>query len=197
MTEIMPLSICINGRGPSLQSLSLAAILFLLAALFLSACEGPVGPEGPAGPQGGTGERGATGEQGPPGNANVQSFTVTLRTSDFQVSEFLEVAGWSSGLITREIHERGVVLAYTDLGSGGEEFYALPFSLGEINLSYATEVGTVFVIIQRPRGSSPRASVFDGDRIRFVAIAPAATSLLDEVDKADYKAVMNALSTAH
>ena len=171
----------------------------LSIALFLFACEGPVGPEGPAGPQGATGARGDTGEAGetgPPGNANVQSFTVTLQTDHFTAEGSVEQAGYMATFITREIHERGVILAYTDLGSNEDEWYALPitFGGGDVTLTYASLVGGFVVLILRGPGIPPRASVFNGDKIRVVAIAPSATSMIKGVDTQDYAAVMRALN---
>ena len=178
-------------------------VLFLFFALFLAACEGPVGPEGPPGPQGAAGETGATGatgEQGPTGNANVQSLTVNLRGSDFrQVSQSLEVAEYAASMITREVHERGVILAYTDLGSNLQVFYPLPiyFNSGEVELSYASTLGSAIVTILRPSGTQSLASQFSGHRVRFVAIAPSAAPMLGDVDLADYDAVMKALTATH
>jgi len=179
------------------------SVLFLCSALFLAACEGPVGPEGPPGPQGAAGAAGATGatgEQGPPGNANVQSLTVSLRASDFrQESQNLEVAAYQASMVTREVHERGVILAYTDLGSNGQVFYPLPiyFNSGQVELSFASALGSALVTILRPSGTQPLASQFSGHRVRFVAIAPSAAPMLEDVDLSDYKAVMNALAGTH
>ena len=179
------------------------AILFLFSALFLAACEGPVGPEGPPGPQGAAGATGATGaagEQGPPGNANVQSLTVTLRTSDFQQrGQTGEIAEYPASIVTREIHERGVILAYTDEGTGGRQFFPLPryYNDGVIEVTYTFVVGGTAVIIRRPSGVSPVASQLSGWRVRFVAIAPSGVPMLGDVDQADYKAVMEALMGTH
>ena len=163
------------------------AVLFVF---LLAACEGPVGPAGPAGVQGPAGPQG---EQGVPGNSNMRTATFRLVASDFEEDTSLEVAGYSSSLVTQGVMDRGAILAYSDLGTNGQGWIALPLQLGTVTLTYAFGPGLLQVFIFRPVGTAAVAGSFDGHQIRFLIFEPATAALLENVDTNDYEAVLSAI----
>ena len=164
----------------------LLVLLFLAASAL--ACEGPVGPAGPPG------ERGPQGETGPPGASNMRFFTVTINASDFNVSGTVESNVYSSDLITQSVMDAGAVLAYTDLGTGESAWFALPFSVLNVTIGFAYELGEATILIQRPDGVPPVAVAFQGDRVRFVVLSPSQNQALKSVDREDYEEVLEALT---
>ncbi len=166
--------------------------LFSLA-LILTACEGPTGPEGPAGPQGAqgaAGERGPEGPQGLSGGSNMAMFSFTLAEDDFTDNQGVELAAYAAPLITADVVENGVVLAYSDLGSDGDLWVPLPVLFGALSQTFTYAEGSFGILISRPNTAPPQASVFDGDQIRVVTFSSAGVQKLDGVDTEDYEAVM-------
>ena len=96
----------------------------LLAFVFLlSACEGPVGPAGPQG------ERGESGLDGRDGAANVQLVTFRLLASQFVNTGSVETNTRQMREIDEAVLSGGVVLCYTDLGTEGDTWTAMPLML--------------------------------------------------------------------
>jgi hypothetical protein len=135
--------------------------LAILALLILTSCEGPVGPQGERGPQG---------PEGPAG----QNITVL----DLTFSNFEGVPGYIESTrsvpeITRDVIERGYVIAYL---ADDEGWRALPYAVslyeGEYftSMSYRYDVGTFTHEFQF---TPPDADVsgYDAD-IRIVIVAP-------------------------
>ncbi len=165
----------------------------LSLALALTACEGPTGPEGPAGPQGAqgaAGERGPEGPQGLSGGSNMAMFSFTLAEDDFTDNEGIELAAYAAPLITADVVENGVVLAYSDLGSDRDFWVPLPVFLGTLSQTFTYAEGSLGILISRPNAAPPQASVFAGDQIRVVTFSSAGAQKLDGVDTEDYEAVM-------
>ncbi len=169
----------------------------LSLALILTACEGPTGPEGPAGPQGaqGTaGERGPEGPQGLPGGSNMAMFSFTIAEDDFTDSDppGIEIAAYAAPLITADVVENGVVLAYTKPHDGGGIWFLLPTFFGAISYTFTYDVGLFGIVISRPNDAieEPQAHRYDGDQIRVVTFSSAGAQKLDGVDTEDYEAVM-------
>ena len=165
--------------------------LLLAFCLILSACEGAEGPQGLTGP---AGPPGPPGPAGMPGTA-TKSFTLRVNDSDFLDSGFLETALYNASEITNSIVSAGVVLAYTDLGSDQQTWVALPFGINSLNLTFGYQVGLVSLIIIRPQGSTPAASLFDGDHVRFFVLSPSQSQILTDkqIDVSDYHAVARVL----
>ena len=171
----------------------------------LCACEGPTGPEGPVGPAGPVGAAGADGadgakgDPGDPGNSNVETVTVTLTADQFEIDEagIMESALFPSTLVTEDVVERGAVLAYTDLGSDGEIWFAMPFQFLGISISHGFTVDFLSVYILHPPLEPPdmAAPLFDSHQVRFVIFTPAGAALLKDknVDIKNYHAVLNAV----
>lgn len=162
-----------------MRILALAAILIIV-----SACEGP---EGAVGPQG---EQGVAGLEGPAGSANVQAVTFTLRSSQFIHRESTSTFSRATPEITRDVLQNGVVLAYTDLGTDKDGWWALPqvYPVSNItlvmNFAYVEEV---FAIQITSNSTENFSSVFDGFTIKCVIIPTVAAKT--RVDYSDYEAV--------
>lgn len=163
-------------------------ILTSFFVLILSGCEGAEGPPGLVGPQG------PAGPQGPPVVVSVVTFTLTA--TGFSNSGSIEGFTRKIPEITADVVSSGAVLAYTDLGSGGSAWTALPFSLatgGLIStLTFGFSTGSFSVIIVKNTNLS-LASVYAGQLIRVVVIPPVSVSVISRVDTADYQAVRQAL----
>ena len=157
----------------------------LILAILITGCEGAEGPAGPVGPQG---------EQGPPGNANVQSFTITLATADFTASgPSLEAASYTAPQLTQAVVDGGAVLAFTDIGSGADAWIALPFIAASVNMTYVVTAGALGIFLSRPSGAPRVASLFNGFRVRVLVIPPAQAARLSGVDVSNYEAVRSAM----
>jgi hypothetical protein len=93
--------------------------------------------------------------------------------------------------ITPQIASSGIVLVYTDLGSGQDAWWTLPltlpFSGGSISITYAFAAGELSIQILK---ASPEfyADVIDGFRMRVVLISLGPMSKAP-VDHSDYEAV--------
>jgi hypothetical protein len=140
------------------------ALLVFATAFFgltLSACEGPAGPPG---------------EDGKDGVANIEVQVFTVEGSDFQTGSTIEVAERPMDMITEAVTNEGTVLAYTDITTAGGGWTAMPLTLPVQNTSveytFGYDVGEFKTIILRPDGSASVAEVFDGSRIKVVAIPP-------------------------
>jgi len=171
------------------RSLRVSRLGFLVALstmLLGIACKGPTGPEGPAG---------VDGVDGLDGAANLSVAALTLQATDFTDSNFLESAVYSAPNLTADIVSNGIVLAYSDLGSSGAYWIALPVTVpiqsNIVVFSFGYGEGFLELDISREAGS-PVASVFEGDTIKVVTIAGVAKRDLN-VDLSDYEAVMRYL----
>lgn len=175
------------------RTLTLGLSIF---ALVLLGCEGPEGPAGLAGPQGEAGLAGPQGETGPPGATNINSITFALTEAGFTNSGSTEGFTRAMPTITSAVVSGGVVLAYTDLGSGGSAWTALPFSITTggltATLTFGYAVGSFSVIIVKNTNAS-LASVYAGQLVRVVIIPPASASALSRIKTEDYEAVRGAL----
>ena len=130
----------------------------LAVALILAGCEGPVGPEGAD------------------GTANMQVITMTLSISQFQSSGMIETASRSMPELTAAIAQGGLVLAYSDLGSGQTDtWFALPLTIpfqdNLINVSYAYSPGQFAIQLVRETGVAVAPTVA-GHTIKVVLISP-------------------------
>ena len=181
-------------------------LLLIPAFVLYIGCEGPTGPAGAPGSAGSTGAPGAIGETGPEGPAgqdgavNSQVILFTINAGDFvELSELIEDAAFSFPEITASVLSNGLVLAYTDLGSGEMFWFPLPLVLpiDENNLvtqSFAYSLSTLEILLTRSSVvSPPTASIFDGDVIRVVIVDGAGKTGLDGVSLDDHDAVMKAL----
>lgn len=159
--------------------------VFLLIAFIAVGCEGPTGPEGPEGPQ------------GPPGAANVETETFTVQESDFSSEgDNIEAAEYPTNIITSEVADEGVVLAYTDVGASGGAWLALPWTLPAdenltVEITYVFAEGAFGLMVMRPEGYGPVAEVLDGARVKVVAIPPseANSSSLEMLQAMSYEEV--------
>lgn len=115
----------------------LAYVLMAVFTLFSSCSkdgetgpQGPQGEQGPVGPEGPQGETGIQGEPGEDGNANVQTFDLSVLQSEWSVNlhyggnnnyRFFSIPAESTGGIeVRDFYNAGnVVLAYARLISEG------------------------------------------------------------------------------
>lgn len=92
----------------------LTVICMTLFAMFCAvSCRGPVGPEGPAGPE---------------GNANVGSYTITIKPESWR----FEGVSWRVDVryeaISEAITDHGAVLVYMDDMDGGNTWRQLPYT---------------------------------------------------------------------
>ena len=163
----------------------------LCAMLFAVSCRGPQGPMGPEGPQ------------GPNGNANVQSSTLTVRSSDW----YWDNTSWRVDIeyqaINAQIDDYGAVLVYMNNGNTWRQlpmtFY---YSLTENNetnyYSSSLEVSTY------QDGVSifwTENDFYDGYRpddhdFKIVVIAASVFENRSDVDYSNYEAVKAAFQLA-
>ena len=166
----------------------IATVAALLLIFGCEGAEGPLGPEGPAGTDG------VNGTDGMDGAANLEVVLLTITTSDFTDSGFVEIASYSVPQLTSNIASDGLVLAYTNLGTTSF-WVALPLTLpvqgNTIVLFYAYRTGTIEIDITREAGPAV-ASVFSNHTIKVVMIEGISKRGLG-VDLADHDAVMNAI----
>lgn len=165
-----------------MRILTLAAVLILV-----SACEGP---EGAVGPQGEQGIAGPEGPEGPAGTADIESFSFTLSASGFSQGENIEEFAHSTSALTSEVTGEGIVIAYTDLGTSGQGWVAiplvLPLSSTSVVLTQAYQQG-IFSILILKNTSEVLASIFDGFRVKVIVIPPGAGKA--SIDYSNYEAV--------
>ena len=155
----------------------------------LAACDGLIGPEGSEGPRG---ERGPQGERGPAGEPGPQgedaeaapTFSpprdVTLRGErSFEFSaNGLTATTRISADVTELDAERGVVVVYSDLGTSGTRWQALPVVVPidqtHAVMSFAYEVGAVILGIRSESEATTRRMVAqtDGFRVKILIITP-------------------------
>jgi hypothetical protein len=124
-------------------------LVFSFLALTFSSCE----KEGPVGPVGPTGATGATGENG---NANVVSTIFVSTNWVYQTPYWVQT--FTNPAITRDIVDRGAVLAYLQLSNGGYSqlpvtFYPDPSYSTSIEVSYV--VGKVSLILNDSDQTQP------------------------------------------
>jgi len=176
---------------------------------------GPMGPEGPRGPSGDdgrdglhcwdlngngigdkdedtNGDGGYSAEDCQGSGVRVTAVTFTLNGSLFSAGTTVETYVRNTPEITEGILSGGLVVAYTDLGSGGEGWWSLPLvvptSLSSITLGFAYEVGLIAIQISKPSTNTQYASVFDGQQIKAIII-PSTIAAKGGVDYSDYEAV--------
>ncbi|HMB92875.1 MAG TPA: collagen-like protein [Rhodothermales bacterium] len=163
--------------------------------LLLVACEGPVGPRGPEG------EPGENGIDGRDGAANIQVVTFRMRESEFINLGLEEQMTLQMREIDQGIMDGGVVVVYTDFGTEGDTWYALPMTIPTepltINLSYALRLGFFTLLITKSQETTEKvASMFDFNQVRVITIPPVASKRAErwfgDVDYADYEAVARA-----
>ncbi len=109
--------------------------------------DGAPGPEGPAGPSGEDGPMGPEGPQGPPGNSAMIVRIIEFSTADITSEEYLGVVRFEMEEITQEVHEKGHVSIFFDLG---DRWLALPWTLTgpdeTIEMNYGYEPGGIFLL---------------------------------------------------
>ena len=154
-------------------------MLLLLFGLLFTACEGPEGAVGPQGPQG---------PQGPPGSVDVQAVTFTLTPSGFTGGAGAEQFNRNIPELTASVANNGIVMAYTDLGTGSV-WFALPFSRAPGSsletLTYAFAPGQfAFIALSVP--ATTLANSYDGHRIRVVLIPSSEAASKTDLDYSNY-----------
>jgi hypothetical protein len=136
--------------------LSMAALL--VAGILFTGCEGKEGPPGPTGAQGQKGDTGATGPQGTEG-ATGATGTANVIYSDWKAVPVTPTHKYSSekvyriaeSKITKEIFDKGLVMAYARSG-GSTWAYYLPQTLttsyhgfnGSINFFFNVVEGSFY-----------------------------------------------------
>src|SRR5690554_3230909 len=178
----------------------------------------PVKPQGPEGPRGPSGEDGRDGlhcwdlngngigdenedanndgeysaEDCQGSGVRVTAVTFTLNGSLFSSKTTVETYVRNTPEITEDVLSGGLVVAYTDLGTGGEGWWSLPLvlptTLSAVSLGFAYEVGIIAIQISKPNTSTRYASVFDGHQIKAIII-PSAIVGKRGIDYSDYEAV--------
>ena len=83
----------------------------------------------------------------------------------------------------------GAVLAYTDRGSQGAFWFALPVIDFFIHFGFGYTPGFGILELTRPAGTPPAAGFFGNYRVRFMIFQPSAAARLKGVDTKDYQAV--------
>lgn len=138
---------------PFMRFLLNTALVFSLA-VFGTGCEGPVGPAGPA------------------GTANVE--TTIIRVNDIDFSS--QRAVYNLDVVTQDVADEGVVLAYTDFRTN-EGWTPMPLSLlltsdGDIlRFSFSYEPGQL-MLWWSATSSYPFEDLIDGWRVKVVAVPP-------------------------
>ncbi len=101
----------------------------------------------------------------------------------------METAGYPIAAITESVLVNGAVLAYTDRGSQGVFWHALPVIDFSILFGFGYTLGFGILELTRPAGTPPAANLFGNYRVRFMIFQPSAAARLKDVDTKDYQAV--------
>lgn len=117
---------------------------------------------------------GPPGEDGNDGAANVEAETFTIDASAFQADGTAQSYTHSTSLITDRIVGEGMVLGYIRIdGEGG--WTALPLTIAPesetINITYQYDEAQ-FELLLIASNELPDPALFDGDRIKIVAVPP-------------------------
>lgn len=158
-------------------------IPFLLTYLFTSCVfqEGSVGPAG---------------RDGLDGEVEIYNGTFIIDSEvDFEVvDDFVSVASYSWDILDKTIVDEGVVLAYIQF-EGNTSWLALPLSTPFENdvviLRYGFDVDNFDLIIEGEveGNNETNEGIFDGDRIRVVAIPPSQMFKGKGIDYSNYEQV--------
>ena len=162
-----------------------------VASVIIAACnQGPGTSE----------ERGAQGPPGRDGVANIVVVARTIRSADFEVggASSFAIASYTIPELTRQISERGAVLAYIR-GAGYSVWSSLPYSItivggGTLLLSHSHSERFFALTIDAAVVTSRTANLFDRDTIRMGLIPPGqGMAALEHVDVTNYSAVSRLL----
>ncbi|WP_262925355.1 collagen-like triple helix repeat-containing protein [Lacihabitans soyangensis] len=176
---------------------------------------GPIGPTGVAGPTGPTGPAGAVGPAGPAGangNANVQSFQATVKSTDWKEVDVTGVGNgvsskWGGVAITNALVSTDkFVMVFV---KNGETLKALPIlytkdfdnSVERLDYGYKTGQVELFYRMQSQLfGTNGSTSYKPNGDLTFDIVVTSKTvgASLEKsgVDMKNYKEVMNFLSTS-
>lgn len=155
-------------------------VMLVLLLSFVGCKKGDTGDTGPAG---------TNGVNGINGNANVHTSTTTIPSNEWILNGNIYEATILNSNINQDILDHGTVEVF--VSTNGTEWIALPFSINNVEFSYAYSIGTVSLDYSLGSGATP-SSLPNNDQFKVVVIAGSARILNPDVNFKNYNEIKSA-----
>lgn len=110
----------------------------------------------------------------------------------------IEIANYDVPVITENIVDGGLVMAYIDFNNEGASWWALPYTFeaagntGAFSINHIHQIGVFTLWFERER-ADPIVALFHGSPVKIITVPPGSAGRMEGVDMADLGAVERVL----